>query len=99
MLHLSYLLMLLEFVLQIKGQYSIACLYRLVSYYVSGHLGCPGSLFCHFESSPPTRYQFTGVLCGDIKNIQFPKSSGYKSHSLRLQRLHRLGFATDEIQK
>lgn len=98
MLHLSYLLN--AFGICITNirimQHSI---YRLVSYYVSRHPGCPGSLFCHFESSLPTRYQFTGVLCGGIKNIQFPKSSGYKSHSLRLRRLHRLGFATDEIQK
>lgn len=87
-LYPSYVSMLLEFVLQIKGQCSIACLYRLVSYYVSGHPGCPGSLFCHFESSPLTRYQFTGGLCGAIKNLQFPKISEYKSHSLRLRRLH-----------
>lgn len=84
----SYVGMILEFVLQIKGQCSIACLYRLVSYYVSRHPGCSGSLFCHFESSPLTRYQFTGGLCGAIKNLQFPKISEYKSHSLCLRRLH-----------
>jgi hypothetical protein len=62
----------------------------------------PGPLFRHFNLSPLTRYQFTGVLSKAIKYLQLPGSSEYKSHSFRIGASTDLairGFSDEDIQR
>ena len=41
-----------------------------------------GPFFCHFDSSPLTRYQFTAILSKAVKMLKL--SSKYPSHSFRI---------------
>lgn len=64
--------------------------------------GGSGPLFCHFFWSPHIMYQFTRVFSKAIKQLQLPYSSGYKSHSFRIEActdLAVIGLSTDDIQK
>ena len=59
-----------------------------------------GPFFCHFDSSPLTRYQFTAILSKAVKMLKL--SNKYTSHSFRIGASTELalrGFSSDVIQK
>ena len=59
-----------------------------------------GPFFCHLDSSPLTRYQFTAILSTAFKMLKL--SNKYTSHSFRIGASTELalrGFSSDVIQK
>ena len=42
-----------------------------------------GSLFCHFDKTPLSRYQFNAVLKKALAYLNIP-AQGYKNHSFRI---------------
>lgn len=65
-----------------KQQNISTCPVKLLSQYLKVHPKHVGPLFCHFDGSPLTRYQFSSVLKKSLSAIGI--FGNYKSHSFRI---------------
>lgn len=88
-------------VIHISSTDDTTCPFRCMQSYlhIRPHKNEP--IFCHFDSSPLTRFQFTSVLSKSLKHINL-SNSNYKSHSFRIGASTDLalkGFSSDIIQK
>jgi hypothetical protein len=89
-------------ILQIGKLNGPVCPFDLVGKYLRVRPQVQGPLFCHFDKSPLTRYQFTSVLSKAIARLQLPETTRYKSHSFRIGASTELalnGFSSETIQK
>lgn len=59
------------------------CPVRLLKQFLKERSPNMGALFCHFDKSPLSRYQFSAVLKKAISSFGVP-TKVYKSHSFRL---------------
>jgi len=66
-----------------KQQNTSLCPVLLISQYLKERPNYPGPLFCHFERSPLTRYQFSAILKKCLVMIGID-SDKFKSHSFRI---------------
>lgn len=62
---------------------AVICPCRLIKTFIKIRPNYVGSLFCHFDGSPLTRYQFVCVLKKALSLAGF-NTDGYTSHSLRI---------------
>lgn len=82
-------------------QNEFICPVNTMQRYLSARGFFPGNLFCHSNSSPLTRYQFSAVLSKAISHAGL-SSQHYKSHSFRIGRATSLaiaGVSSEEIKK
>lgn len=89
-------------ILQIGNSEGVGCPFKLVEKYLSVRPLTAGPLFCHFDKTPLTRYQFTAVLSKAIVRLKLPENTRYKSHSFRIGASTELalqGFSAETIQK
>lgn len=89
-------------ILQLEKLEGAICPFKLVEKYLSVRPRVAGPLFCHFDTSPLTRYQFTAVLTKAITRLQIPEHTRYKSHSFRIgasTELAMRGFSSETIKK
>lgn len=88
-------------VMKINQTGSSVCPVLVVQHYLKQRPKVNGPLFCHFDGSPLTRYQFCFILRKVIKLVD-PKLEGYKSHSFRIgaaTRAAQLGWPVEKIKE
>jgi hypothetical protein len=86
--------------LNIAGTGDSTCPFNHLQVFLKARPESSGPLFCHFDSSPLTRYQFSAILAKAIKLLKLPGK--YKAHSFRIGASTELairGFPSDVIQK
>lgn len=70
-------------VISLTSNESLTCPVYLVKQYLSLRKQLPGVFFCHVNSSPVTRFQFSSVLRKSLNAVGV-RSERYKSHSFRV---------------
>ncbi|XP_076077485.1 integrase/recombinase xerD homolog [Mytilus galloprovincialis] len=76
------------------------CLVKLLQEYLKIRPRIRGQLYCHFNGSPMTRYQFSGILKQALGYIGFDQSK-YGTHSFRIgsaTSATMLGFSDEKIK-
>ena len=76
------------------------CPVKLLQEYLKIRPRISGQLYCHFDGSPMTRYQFSGILKQALGYIGFDQSK-YGTHSFRIgsaTSATMLGFSDEQIK-